>query len=74
MNLGLMTRLKAAIGGMTTNQKIITIAIAIMIPLGVWCGAGFPTSATSLGELAAAEISALVAALGIIFGVSPPAQ
>lgn len=59
---------------MTTAQKIVTVAIAVMIPLGVWMGMGFPIDATSLGSLAAEEVTALVAAFGIIFGVTPPPQ
>jgi hypothetical protein len=70
--LGFGAKLKAVIGGMTTVQKVMTIVVAVMVPLGVWFGLGFPVDMQSLGELAAAEIVALVAAFGVVFGVSPP--
>lgn len=70
--MGLKAKIKAALGGMTTPQKIVTVAVALLVPLGVWFGIGMPQSAQAIGALVAAEISALVASLCAIFGVTPP--
>jgi hypothetical protein len=64
--------LKQAIGEMTTAQKIATVFIAIMVPIGTWAGLGFPTGVSALGALASSEIVAIIGSIAAIFGVQTP--
>jgi hypothetical protein len=67
--MGVKSKLKAVVEGMSTNQKIVTVVIAVLIPLGGWFALGVPTTAVALGALGASEIAAVVGALKVIFSV-----
>ena len=64
--------IKEAIQSMTTGQKIATVIIAILVPLGAWFGLGFPTSSAAIGALASAETVAVIGSIATIYGVAPP--
>ena len=67
----LKAKLKTAVSGMTLNQKLAVVAIAVLIPLGAWMGLGFQTDKAALGILGASEASNVITAIEIIFGVTP---
>jgi len=67
---------KEAIAGMSLQQKVATVVVAVMIPISVWLGLGatganiFTTPA--LEALGATEVTDIIASVEAIFGVVPP--
>lgn len=57
--------------GLTNNQQAIMMAIAFLIPVGTWAALGFPIDRISLGILASALISSVVATLKEYLGSNP---
>jgi hypothetical protein len=58
--------------GLTDNRQALLMAIAFLIPIGTWCALGFPTDRTSLGILASAIISGIVAGIKELLGGQAP--
>jgi hypothetical protein len=71
--MGLKSKLKEVVGGMSNTQKVVTVVIAVLIPIGAWFGIGAPTDSIAVGSLVAAEIAAVVVSLGTIFELTPVA-
>lgn len=67
---------KQAILEMSLQQKIATVVVAVMIPISVWLGLGATGAQiftpAALEALAATEVTAVVASVEAIFGVTPP--
>jgi hypothetical protein len=66
--------LKGAVEGMSMNQKLAVVAIAILIPLAAWFGLGLPTDKIALGILGASEVANVIQAIEVLFGVTPPVK
>lgn len=78
--MGLKAKLKTAVSGMTLGQKIATVFITMIVPVGTWLAIGIATNSwqaveapSAVAGLAVAEIAAAVSSISVVFGLSPPA-
>lgn len=62
-------KLSSVVGGMSTNQKITVVVIALLVPFGSWLTLGAVTTQIALAALGASEVAAVIASLKVIMDV-----